>query len=649
MCGILGILSQQPLPLSGRDLQLAVHELRHRGPDDEGYLLFEPREGRVLALGGPDTIAEVALPPVSAADPSKFACAFGHRRLSIIDLSSAGHQPMVTADGRYSVTYNGEIYNYLELRRELEALGSAFHTASDTEVLLEAYRHWGTGMLPRLVGMFAFALLDVRERKVLLARDHFGIKPFYLARRPGGLAFASEIKALLRLPGVGRRGNAGRAYQYLRYGERDAVPQTLFDGIERLPAAHFMQVDLTTMRVDGPTRFWAIDLDARTGVTFAEATAEVRRLFDASVRLHLRSDVPVGSCLSGGLDSTAIVMEATRALGSRGPMHTFSFIADDVAIAEEPYVDLVTGTVAHKVRPRATDVAEDIDALMRAQELPFESLSIYAQFRVFRLAHEAGIKVMLDGQGADEIFGGYYTFVGARITGLLASLRLAAAWRMIGSTPANVRVFRARMLGTAAGRLLPRSLQGAVASGFGEPEFPSWLHADWFRGRGVRPRLRDHGRGRDALRQELKLAVEHLTLPALLRYEDGNSMHFSIESRVPYCTPDLAQFALSLPDEYLIADDGDTKSVFRAAVADLVPEPILRREKVGFAVPERAWLRGLGEWISGAPFADLPFLDQQAVKREIHAALESDGRWPPHVWRLVNMAFWSRAMSVDWF
>jgi asparagine synthase (glutamine-hydrolysing) len=174
------------------------------------------------------------------------------------------------------------------------------------------------------------------------------------------------------------------------------------------------------------------------------------------------------------------------------------------------------------------------------------------------------------------------------------------------------------------------------------------LHADWFRGRGVRSRLRDHGRGRDALRQELKLAVEHLTLPALLRYEDGNSMHFSIESRVPYCTPDLAQFALSLPDEYLIADDGDTKSVFRAAVADLVPEPILRREKVGFSVPERAWLRRLGGWISAAPFADLPFLDQQAVKREIHAALESDGRWPPHVWRLVNMAFWSRAMSVDW-
>lgn len=648
MCGILGILSQQPLRISGHDLQAAVHLLRHRGPDDEGYLLFEAQQQRTLALGGPDTMDGVSLPPVADADPSRFTCAFGHRRLSIIDLTVAGHQPMATADGRYWVTYNGEIYNYLELRLELEGLGSTFRTASDTEVLLEAYRHWGTDMLPRLVGMFALAIFDVRQRKVLLARDHFGIKPLYLSRRAAQFAFASEIKALLRLPGVGRRGSAARAYQYLRYGERDAAPETLFQDVERLAAAHYLEVHLDTMRVEGPQRYWEIDLNARSSATFTEAAAEVRRLFDASVRLHLRSDVPVGSCLSGGLDSTAIVLEASRALGAGGPMHTFSFIADDPAIAEEPYVDLVTGTVAHKVTPQAVDIARDIDELMLAQELPFESLSIYAQFRVFRLAHEAGIKVMLDGQGSDEIFGGYYTLIGARISGLLAGLRLATARRVLASAPQNARAYRARMLATAAGRLLPPSLQAAVARRFGEPEFPPWLRESWFLGHGVQPRLRDHGSGRDALRQELKLAVEHLTLPALLRYEDGNSMHFSIESRVPFCTPRLAEFALSLPPEYLIADDGDTKSVFRAAVEDLVPRAILRREKVGFAVPERAWLQGLGDWIESAPFESLPFLDGEAVKRDISAALGSNGRWPPHVWRLVNIAFWSRAMAVDW-
>ena len=255
---------------------------------------------------------------------------------------------------------------------------------------------------------------------------------------------------------------------------------------------------------------------------------------------------------------------------------------------------------------------------------------------------------MLDGQGSDEIFGGYYTLLGARISGLLADLRLATARRVLAAAPSNARSYRARMLATAAGRLLPASIQGAVARSFGEPEFPDWLAAGWFRERRVQPRLRDHGRGSDALRQELKLCVEHLTLPALLRYEDGNSMHFSIESRVPFCTPDLAQFALSLPAHYLIADDGDTKSVFRAAVSDLVPAAILRREKVGFAVPERAWLRSLHQWVAGAPYAALPFLDPHAVRREIAAALASDGRWPPHVWRLVNMAFWSQAFKVEW-
>lgn len=648
MCGILGFLSREPLRLAAPQLAAALGAMRHRGPDDEGYLLFNSRRGAVLALSGAETASDVDLPPLAGASLAGFDCAFGHRRLSIIDLSPAGHQPMATADGRHWITYNGEIYNYLELRRELEQLGSDFRTASDTEVLLQAYRHWGVAMLGRLVGMFALAILDVERREVLLARDHFGIKPLYLAQRSGSIAFASELKALLALPGVSRRGNPSRAYQFLRYGERDADPATLFEDVRRLPAAHYLLVDLDSMRSEGPRRYWEVDLSTRSGVTPAEAAAEVRRLFEESVRLHLRSDVPVGSCLSGGLDSTAIVIQAQRELGAGRPVHTFSFIADDPLLGEEPYVDLVRGGVAHKVRPRAEDIAGHIDELVLAQELPFESLSIYAQFRVFKLAHEAGIKVMLDGQGSDEIFGGYYTFIGAKITSLLAQLRVLAARRVLASAPGNLSKFRARMLATSIGRLVPGSLQAPLARTFGEPEFPAWLRRDWFAARGVQPRLRSHGRGRDALKQELKLSIEHLTLPALLRYEDANSMHFSIESRVPFCTPALAEFALSLPESYLISDAGETKSVFRAAVADLVPEAILRREKVGFSVPERAWLQQLGGWLAGAPLGDLPFIDRAGTDREIAAALQSQHRWPPHVWRIVNMAFWAKAFSVEW-
>jgi asparagine synthase (glutamine-hydrolysing) len=273
---------------------------------------------------------------------------------------------------------------------------------------------------------------------------------------------------------------------------------------------------------------------------------------------------------------------------------------------------------------------------------------MYAQFRVFRLVRDAGIKVVLDGQGSDEIFAGYYSLIGARITGLLAQLRLVGAARALAGAPGNARAFRPRMVATAAGRLLPPGMQQAVAGLLGEPAYPAWLRADWFEARGVRPRLRAHGRGRDALREELKLGIEHLTLPALLRYEDSNSMHHSIESRVPFCVPELAEYALALPDEYLISRQGETKSVFRAAVADLLPEGILRREKVGFAVPERIWLRELRGWVADAPTAALPFAEAKQVSREIDRALAADGRWPPHVWRIVNMAFWARAFEVEW-
>lgn len=649
MCGILGVLARDQLALSGVQLHAALQSIRHRGPDDEGYLLYAPARGEALPLGGPDTVADLALPAVGSSDPTRFQCAFGHRRLSILDLSAAGHQPMRTQDGRHWITYNGEIYNYLELRRELEARGVAFRTSSDTEVLLEAYRAWGLEMLPRLIGMFAFALLDTRANKVLLARDQFGIKPLYITRNDRQLAFASEVKALLRLPGVRPRGNPSKVYQYVRYGVRDADAATVLQDVERLPAAHYLEVDLDTLRSDGPRSYWHIDLTKRIAPSFAEAVAQVRRMFEASVRLHLRSDVPVGCTLSGGLDSSAIVRQAQSILGSSQPIATFSFVSDlEPLMNEEPYIDMIQGTVVHKVRPRAPDIAADIDEVMRALELPFESLSMYAQFRVFRLVREAGIKVVLDGQGSDEIFAGYYSLIGARLSGLLAQLRLVSAARALGGAPGNARAFRSRMLATAAGRLLPPGMQQTVAGLFGEPPYPQWLRADWFAERGVQPRLRAHGRGRDALREELKLGIEHLTLPALLRYEDGNAMHHSIESRVPFCVPELAEYALSLPDEYLISSRGETKSVFRAAVADLLPEGILRREKIGFAVPERIWLRELRDWVACAPTAALPFLEPREVSRGIEAALAADGRWPPHVWRIVNMAFWARAFEVEW-
>jgi len=647
MCGILGLIGEQTLPLSGEQLQTALQTLRHRGPDDEGYCLYSPAT-RMDERAGYDTALGLHMDSVQSADVSRARCAFGHRRLSIIDLSLSGHQPMATHDQRYWVTYNGEIYNYRELRAELEALGAQFQSHSDTEVLLEAYRAWGEAMLPRLVGMFAFAILDTHHNTVFLARDQFGIKPLYLARTAWGFAFASEMRALLALPGVSRRGNPGPMYQYLRFGERDALAPTLFLDIERLPAAHALRIELSPFRVHRPSAYWSIDLERRSTLSYPDAVAEVARLFQHSVSMHLRSDVPVGACLSGGLDSSAIVQHMQTLLGPNNPVSTFSFINDDLVIGEERYVDLIKGTRGHKIKPLAADIVTDLEDLLDAHELPFDGLSIYAQYRVFKAARAAGMKVMLDGQGSDEIFGGYYTLLGARITGRLARGDVAGAMRLADAGPSNMRTHKRRMLATALGRLLPSGLQRIATGLLGEPDYPPWFNQRWLRAHAVVPRLRGHGRGRQALREELKLSVEQLTLPALLRYEDANAMHFSIESRVPFCTPALAEFALSLPDAYLISDQGQTKRVFRDAVAPHLPRAIVEREKVGFAVPEQEWLATLHAWALQAPFEALPFVVPAEVTREVTRAVHSSGRWPAHVWRLVNGALWSKAMAVDW-
>ena len=647
MCGILGLIAQQTLPLTGEQFQTALQTLQHRGPDDEGYLFYTPGH-LIVERAGRDTAEGLHFESITTADVKHARCAFAHRRLSIIDLSVSGHQPMATYDRRYWVTYNGEIYNYLELRAELEALGAQFQSHTDTEVLLEAYRVWGEAMLPRLVGMFAFAILDTHQNTVFLARDHFGIKPLYLARTAWGFAFASEIRALLEIPGVSRRGNPGPMYQYLRFGERDALAPTLFRDVERLPAAHALRIELSPFRVGQPTPYWSLNVAPRNAISYPDAVSEVSRLFQHSVSLHLRSDVPVGSCLSGGLDSSAIVQHMQTLLGPTNPVNTFSFINDDLVIGEERYVDMIRGTRSHKIKPTAAEIVMDLEDLLNAHELPFDSLSIYAQYRVFKEAHEAGIKVMLDGQGSDEIFGGYYTLLGARITGRLACGDLTGAMRLAAAGPANMRTHRRRMLATALGRLLPVGLQHLAAGLLGEPVYPPWLNKHWLRAHSVVPRLRQHGRGRHALREELQLSIAQLTLPALLRYEDANAMHFSIESRVPFCTPALAEFALSLPEEFLISDQGQTKRVFRDAVAPHLPRAIVEREKVGFAVPEREWLAALHDWALHAPFEALPFVVPAEVTREVTRAVHSSGRWPAHIWRLVNGALWSKTMAVDW-
>src|ERR1043166_5917893 len=483
MCGIFGLWQTDGIDCT--ELIRATNAIRHRGPDDEGYFLANRTSQDSAHFRGDDSLSKFKLPHIKEAS-GIWHLGFGFRRLSILDLSPTGHQPMSSSDGRYTLMLNGEIYNYIEIRDELVAKGRSFRSTSDSEVLLAAYEEWGRGCLSRLVGMFAIAIFDRVAGSIQLARDFFGIKPLYFAQTTGRFAFASEMGALLELPWVGRRINAQRAFDYLRFGLTDDGNETLLAEIRQLPAAHFIEIACDgSIRME---RYWRIDLDRRSDIGFADAAKRIRELFADSVRIHLRSDVPLGACLSGGIDSSAIVC-AIRTIAPQGSLHTFSYCADEPAFAEERWVDLVgraTGSEAHKIRLDETHLMDDLHALMLAQDEPFGSTSIYAQFRVFRAAADAGIKVMLDGQGADELFAGYRPYLAARLATLLRQNDVRGALRL-SLAASKLPGESMRSLGSqVAGLLLPIGVQDMIRPLLHRDVMPPWLNRDWFLERGGR-------------------------------------------------------------------------------------------------------------------------------------------------------------------
>lgn len=579
MCGIAGLIRYDGRRVAPELLERAGRSLAHRGPDDHGFLCWNgndsPACGREAgALGGG---------PVGLV----------HRRLSILDLSEAGWQPMSSSDNRYHIVFNGEIYNYLELRDELTAFGHGFITNSDTEVLLAAYSRWGKSCLERLVGMFAFAVLDIHDRSIFLARDFFGIKPLFWHSDGNRFAFASEIKGLAAL-GVSLKLEPQGVFEYMQDGCVRDADRTIYEGIKSLPAAHFMTIPIDSPAQAAPQRYWQIETDEVADVSFEEASQTVRFLFLQNLGLHMRSDVPLGSALSGGIDSSAIVA-GMRSL-SDGDLHSVSFIAEK-GLSEEVWMDSVTkatGVNTHKVRIGSTDLAHDMDALVEAQDEPFLGTSMYAQFRVMRHAREKGLSVMLDGQGADEILGGYTHYLGIMVASLLRRLEFFAAARCARAALGLPGVYQGTMAASATLKLAPAWVSRWLRRAAGRTDIHPWINRKWFADRGVvfEPAI-GPSRSQYILREELKASLER-DLPHLLRFEDRNSMAFSVESRTPFLTPELVQFLFSLPEEYLIDANATTKSIFRTAMRGIVPDEVLdRRDKMGFPTPERHWLASI--------------------------------------------------------
>jgi asparagine synthase (glutamine-hydrolysing) len=511
--------------------------------------------------------------------------------LSIIDPTETGHQPMADQEGRYWITYNGEIYNYLELRDELREFGFRFQGRSDTEVLLAAFRQWGEKCLERLRGMFAFGIWDERTGCLFAARDRLGIKPFhYWIDGNKQLAFASELKALLEfLPQ--RCANLQLATDFLAWNLLDhEAADTMVATIKRLPPAHAM-----TWRNGGGIqlwRYWQFSINEKLEATSEQRPkmiAEFRTRFEETVSLHLRSDVPIGTCLSGGLDSSAIACMVNAELRRRGEwkdhsQHTFSACFDDPRLDERRYIEAVataTGSKTHFVFPSGERMLEDMDKWLWHQEEPVGGSSAYAQYSVARLAREQGIKVLLDGQGADEQLAGYRKFILVYLKQLIRSRRYALAVREAIAFFGSPEILRTCRL--AEGR---RYLFSSV------PEFDQLRF-----GKSPIDRPEMLGIG-NLLGRRLEADLTRFSLPVLLRYEDRNTMAFGIESRVPFVDHVLVEWLATLPANMRLSN-GWTKRILRDALAGILPELIrMRKSKIGFETPETSWLEGpLSDWL----------------------------------------------------
>ena len=623
MCGLSISIGK---PFAERALSL----MHHRGPDAKNIKAFNIN----------DQLIEL-----------------GHCRLAINDLNSRATQPMCWDNGRFWLVFNGEIYNFQELRTELEKLGCHFTTASDSEVLLAALVTWKESALERIEGMFAFALLDRANGELFLARDPFGIKPLFFTRTSLGIAFASEIPPLLSYPGVRCLANIQKVYDYILFGQTDGDSPTLFADIQSFPPAHIGRIYLNSPR---PLKlhlqeYWRPNL--QNALSFEEAALNIREIFLDNIKLHLRGDVPLGATLSGGIDSTAIVAGMRAAGGKNLELNTFSFIAPGTDINEEKWIKIAAhavGAKSHTISINAPEIILDIENLIRLQGEPFGSTSIYAQFKVMQLAHTAGIKIILDGQGADEIFGGYRPFLAARLADFLKQGKIPQAVRFlwhIAKLPGNSIP---KIIFQTLDEFLPDQVRLPTRTMLGLSPEPKWLNTKWFYEQGCQLRLASRSSTpRGFLHDRLYDSLTRTVLPALLRFQDRNSMALSIEARVPFLTKKLVEAAYACPSSYLISQEGVTKSVFRAAMHGIIPQPILnRQDKIGFATPEKHWLTILHPWLKNSLgsycFSSLiPFFDREEFMSYSERVLDGRSSFDPKIWRIINLIKWAEVHNIS--
>ncbi|MBP2133366.1 asparagine synthase (glutamine-hydrolyzing) [Methanomicrobium sp. W14] len=598
MCGIAGHYAFLGHDVDKDLLEKMSETLVHRGPDDSG-IYCDDKTGLV------------------------------HRRLSIIDLTAEGKQPMTNEDGSVWLVFNGEIYNYPELRMELLEKGHVFQTKTDSEVIIHSYEEWGEECLLKFNGMWAFAVWDKNTQTLFCARDRLGIKPFYYSISEKGIIFASEIKALCRDAGTGRRVNEEKLTAFLKWGISDYDDETMFEGVYQLLPGHYMTVHKDSADI---TKYWdtnpSKEVVSKKGADKGLSEKFLNLLSD-SVKIHLRSDVDVGTCLSGGLDSSTITMiinglkKENQSGGTEGAQNTFSAVFSDKRFDESEYIKVVADSsdvTPHYVSPDPKELWEDIDHLIYSNDEPFLQLTLYSQYCVMRDIGR-NVKVVLDGQGADEMLGGYIAYFFCYIKDLFKKGHPVKAALETFGVLRNHRSF----LSYAVPQFFVRKKRRNLIKG------------------GDIPLKRYQGSLNEALDTDLKST----NLPYLLHWEDRTSMAFSVEARVPFLDFRVVEFLSSLPADQKIRK-GVTKYILRKAIKGVVPEKIrCRMDKKGFSTPEEVWMKedlkgNISGIINSESFKKRNYWNFNEVREEYDRFLDGKSGYSSEIWRIVCTELWLR-------
>lgn len=621
MCGIAGIIKKKHDKVDKQEIQVMNDTMAHRGPDAEG-----------IYIDG--------------------AIAFGHRRLSIVDLSESGNQPMFSHDEKYVLVFNGEIYNYIEIKEYLTKKGAKFNTETDTEVILEAYRFWGMDCTKKFNGMWSFALYDIEKRQIFFSRDRFGVKPLYVFESENEFIFASEIKCITAIRPEQKMADITQIARYLADYQEDMDEHTFYKNIRNFPKSHNMLYHLST-GFQEYQEYWKVNAgEFRKKWKCDNPYQKFRKLLEDAIRIRLRADVKVGASLSGGLDSSTIVGIASQKFHTK--MHTFSSIYKEKSCNEKEYIDCMNryaDTIPHYIYPdRSGNIIQDMEEMIYYHDGPCYSASPYSGYCVYRGVGDH-VKVMLDGQGADELFGGYLFFYEAKLKEVLRENSRTAKIKAVRLIASIWEIYPeiARRLADELCMEMPwikrwRHFKNKVRRKKKKQQRTTLKYRKDFSKIDLKIELQDNASIISELDKDLNLQFQYRILPRILHDVDRNSMARSLEVRLPFLDYRIVEFSYTLSDEDKIRGSF-TKYIMRKSCKKYLPEKIRnRRNKMGFPAPFDKWLKDerfqaeIKKYLDA--FKDRNIVDTHSLERCYQAHLSGKEDWTDQLFRFMMLEMW---------